>query len=41
MEIKEPRAEFIRMQRDLLAIKWMLVMAQGGITFLVLKAFFP
>ncbi len=38
---RELKAEIIPMQRDLFVLKWMMGMMIGGITALVLKAFFP
>jgi hypothetical protein len=35
------REHIIAMQRDLFVLKWMMGMMIGGITALVLKAFFP
>lgn len=40
-EIIELRARFIKMRSSLNTIKWMAGIALGGITALVLKAFFP
>jgi len=38
---RELKAEIIPIQRDLFVLKWMMGMMIGGITALVLKAFFP
>jgi hypothetical protein len=38
---REFKAEIIPMQRDLFVLKWMMGMIIGGVTALVLKAFFP
>jgi len=40
-ETKEPRADFARLRRDLVIIKWMTVLALAGVILLVLKAYFP
>lgn len=38
---REFKVELVPMQRDLFVLKWMMGMVIGGITALVLKAFFP
>ena len=40
-DIRDVRSDITRVERDLLVLKWMMGMMIGGITALVLKAFFP
>ena len=40
-DIRDVRSDISRLERDLFVLKWMMGMMIGGITALVLKAFFP
>ncbi len=40
METTELRADFVKLRRDLVIIKWMTGLALAGVILLVLKAFF-
>lgn len=40
-DIRDVRSDIARLERDMYVLKWMMGMMIGGITALVLKAFFP